>query len=193
MDSAKRPAGWSAGAWDRRLLILIFAASVALLAGGLYAVYRQFDAPAAAQSAQQSLPMAPAFTLPDLDGQSRTLAGFLKSRPLLLEFMDLDCPHCLEMAPILTRLHMAYGARVQFLTVAFERRGDPRRVRAFAERHRHVWPYLMGTQEVVRAYRLGGVPTFLLLASDGRIVGFREGSTSYEAMSRGLEAVLAGR
>ncbi len=172
---------------------MIFAASVALLAGGLYGVDRQFAAPVAAQTAGSRVAVAPPFSLSDLDGRARSLGEFLGTRPVLLEFMDLDCPHCLEMAPILTRLHIAYGARVQFLTVAYERRNDPRRVRAFAERHRHVWPYLMGTQEVVRAYRLEGVPTFLLLASDGRIVGFREGSTSYEAMSRGLEAVLAGR
>jgi thiol-disulfide isomerase/thioredoxin len=166
---------------------------LALTAAGVYGLYRNISGPEPVQAADQQMRVAPAFSLPDPDGRRRSLAEFLGTRPLLLEFMDLDCPHCLEMAPILTRLHIAYGARVQFLTVAFERRGDARRVRAFAERHRHVWPYLIGTQEIVRAYRLEGVPTFLLLTSDGRIVGFREGSTSYEAMSRGLEAVLAAR
>lgn len=44
--------------------------------------------------------------------------------------------------------------RVRFLTVAFEGRNDPRRVRRFAEQHTHTWPYLMGNDDVARAYGL---------------------------------------
>ena len=172
---------------------VVLAGSLALLVAGVYGLYRNVVGPPAVQAAAQRLPMAPAFSLPDLDGKTFSLAQFLRDKPLLLEFMDLDCPHCLEMAPILARLHIAYGARVQSLTVAIERRGDPRRVRTFAERHQHVWPYLMGNQGVIDAYRLDGVPSFFLVTRDGRIAGFQVGSTSYEAMSRGIESVLAGR
>jgi hypothetical protein len=51
----------------------------------------------------------------------------------------------------------------------------------------------MGNMDVARAYRVDGVPSFFLIGTDGRIRGFLEGSAPYEAMSRGLEAVLAGR
>jgi thiol-disulfide isomerase/thioredoxin len=127
--------------------------------------------------------------LPDLDGRTRTLAEFLGTKPILLEFMSLDCPHCREMAPVLTRLHAEYGKRIQFITVAFDR--NPHRVRALMEREKHSWPYLIGNQETIDAYRLEGVPTFILVSPDGRIGGFLVGSASYEAMSRGIEAVLA--
>jgi thiol-disulfide isomerase/thioredoxin len=129
--------------------------------------------------------------LPDLDGRTRTLAEFLGTTPILLEFMSLDCPHCREMAPVLTRLHTAYGKRIQFLTVTFDR--NPRRVRTFREREKHAWPYLMGSQETIDAYKLEGVPTFVLVTPDGRVAGLLVGSASYEAMSRGIEAVLAPR
>jgi hypothetical protein len=92
------------------------------------------------------------------------------------------------MAPILTRLHTVYGKRIQFLTVVFDR--NPRRVRAFSEREKHPWPYLMGGQETIDAYRLEGVPTFLLVTPDGRIGAFQVGSASYEAMRHGVEAFL---
>jgi hypothetical protein len=50
----------------------------------------------------------------------------------------------------------------------------------------------MGSQDVVRVYGLEGVPAFFLVTRDGRIAGFQVGSTSYEAMSRGIESVLVG-
>jgi hypothetical protein len=95
------------------------------------------------------------------------------------------------MAPILTRLHSAYGKRIQFLTVTLDR--NPSRVRAFVERERHAWSYLMGSQETIDAYRLEGVPTFVLMTPDGRVAGFLVGSASYEAMSREIDAVLGER
>ena len=147
--------------------------------------------PGLALGAERHLPPAPAFTLPDLDGRSRSLAEFLGSKPILLEFMSLDCPHCRGLAPVLTRLHAAYGIRLQFLTVAFDR--GPRRVREFAEREKHAWSYLMGNQETIDAYKLEGVPTFILVIPDGRIAGRMVGSASYEAMSQLIEAVLRGR
>jgi thiol-disulfide isomerase/thioredoxin len=137
------------------------------------------------------LPPAPAFNLPDLDGRTRALEEFLGANHILLEFMSLDCPHCRDMAPILARLHAAYGKRIQFLTVAFER--NPRRVRVFAEQEKHAWPYLLGNQTTIDAYRLEGVPTFFLVTPDGRIAAFRVGSTGYEAMSRAIETVLGRR
>jgi thiol-disulfide isomerase/thioredoxin len=141
-------------------------------------------------AAERRLLRAPAFSLPDLDGRTRALAEFLGTKPILLEFMSLDCPHCREMASVLTRLHTAYGKRVQFLTVTFDK--NPRRVRAFAEKEKHGWPYLIGNQETIDAYKLEGVPTFVLVTPDGRVAGFLVGSASHEAMSQGIEAVLAG-
>jgi len=171
---------------------VVLAGSLALIGTGLDGVSRTLGGWEALQAAERPLPPAPPFSLPDLDGRSRSLTEFLGKKPVLLEFMDLDCPHCLAMAPILTRLHDAYGTRVQFLTVAFDSRRNTRRVRAFAEHHRHGWPYLLGSQDVVRVYGLEGVPSFFLVTGDGRIAGLLVGSTSYEAMSRGIEGLLAG-
>jgi len=142
-------------------------------------------------AADAPAPLAPPLSLPDLDGRTRTLQEFLGARPVLLEFMSTDCPHCRYMGPVLARLHAVYGDRVNFLTVAFDR--DARRVRAFAQREKHSWPYLMGTQEVIDAYHLEGVPIFCLVAPDGRVLDVRVGSTSYESMRQSLETLLAAR
>ena len=68
--------------------------------------------------------IAPEFSTFDVNGNSRTLANYLKAKPILLEFMSPDCPHCVEMAPILGRVHTVYGDKVQFLTVAFDKEGN---------------------------------------------------------------------
>jgi thiol-disulfide isomerase/thioredoxin len=143
---------------------------------------------AAAQAAAWQPTAAPDFTLNDLDGNPRTLASLFRGKPLLLEFMSPDCPHCQEMAPILTRLHAAYAGRVQFVTVAFDR--DPTRVQRFAKQEKHGWPYLMGTQQVIDAYRLEGVPTFCFIVPNGRLQNYVVGSMPEKTLREHLDAVL---
>jgi thiol-disulfide isomerase/thioredoxin len=139
---------------------------------------------------QAACPPAPRFTLPDLEGQSRSLAEFLGGRPILLEFMSPDCPHCNQAAPVLRALHAEYGARVQFLTVAFENSGNVAQVQAFARRHQHPWPYLLGDEGVIQAYRLEGVPTFFFLGGKGGVCGVRVGYSSADVLRQGLEMAL---
>jgi thiol-disulfide isomerase/thioredoxin len=179
--------------WRRRVALALFGCLVLLVYDGVSALHPAFHTPTLVHAADHSLPRAPAFSLPDLEGRTRTLAEFLGLRPLLLEFMAPGCPHCEDMAPILSRLHAIYGTRVQFLTVALGNPRDARRIRGVAEHHQHAWPYLMGGEDVLRAYRLEGVPSFFLLTPDGRTLAFVEGSTTYETLRRGLEAVLEAR
>lgn len=139
---------------------------------------------------QSLAPSAPPFSLPDLGGKTRTLHEFLDGRPLLLEFMSTDCPHCRFMGPVLARLHTTYRDRVTFLTVAFDRRAM--RVRAFAQVHGHAWSYLLGNEETIRAYGLEGVPTFYVVGADGRIRERQVGSRSQEELAGALDAALRG-
>lgn len=135
--------------------------------------------------------VAPSFSLPDLDGRTRTLSEFLGSKPALLEFMSTDCPHCRYMAPVLRQLHDVYGTRVAFLTVAFDRRAT--QVKAFARIHNHPWCYLLGDDNTARAYALEGVPTFVLLVPDGRIRGIQVGSRPYEELATAIERLVGAR
>jgi thiol-disulfide isomerase/thioredoxin len=135
--------------------------------------------------------VASPFSLPDLDGRTRSLKEFLGVKPVLLEFMSTDCPHCRHMGPILTRLHAVYGDRISFLTVAFDRHAT--RVKAFAEAHGHPWCYLIGDDNTARVYTLEGVPTFLLLGPDGRIRATQVGSCPYDELAQVIQAVIGTR
>ena len=134
---------------------------------------------------------APDFATTDVEGASRTLSQYLNAKPILLEFMSPDCPHCLEMVPILTRVHTTYGTKVQFLTVAFDK--SARRMQQFARLEKHGWPYLMGTQPITDSYRLEGVPTFYFLTPDGRVVAFVEGSMPEENLREHIDRLLKAK
>jgi thiol-disulfide isomerase/thioredoxin len=132
--------------------------------------------------------IAPEFSTFDVNGNSQTLANYLKAKPILLEFMSPDCPHCLEMAPILGRVHTVYGDKVQFLTVAFDK--DVKRVQRFAQAEKHAWPYLMATQQIGKAYKLDGVPTFCFIAPGGRVVRYVVGSMPEKTLREHIDALL---
>jgi len=144
-----------------------------------------------ANAGEPPLSAAPDFNTFDIQGNNRRLSTFLNAKPLLLEFMSLDCPHCMQMAPILTRAHAAYGEKIQFLTVAFDK--SIQRIRRFAHSEKHPWPYLVGTQRIIEAYRLEGVPTFCFLAPDGRVVRLIAGSMPETQFREHLDALLKAK
>jgi thiol-disulfide isomerase/thioredoxin len=135
--------------------------------------------------------IAPDFSTFDVNGNSRTLANYLKAKPILLEFMSPDCPHCVEMAPMLGRVHAVYGDKVQFLTVAFDR--DVKRVQRFAQAEKHAWPYLMATQQISKAYKLDGVPTFCFIAPSGQVVRYVVGSMPEQVLRENIGALLEAK
>ncbi|RPI07943.1 MAG: TlpA family protein disulfide reductase [Zetaproteobacteria bacterium] len=147
--------------------------------------------PPSARADQPPFKNAPDFTTFDVDGNSRTLTGYLNAKPILLEFMSIDCPHCLDMAPILGRVHAVYGDKVQFLTVAFDK--NVQRVQRFAQVEKHGWPYLMGTQHIIQSYKLEGVPAFCFVAPNGQVVRYVVGSMPEKVLRENIDALLKAK
>ena len=119
---------------------------------------------------------APDFSLPDLEGQTRSLGDFL-GRPLLVVFFDAACGFCQNMAPRLGAI-AADGPRVLLVS-----RGDPGEHQRLAEEH--AWRcdvVLEPAWEVAGAYRAGGTPTGYLLDAEGRVTS---------GLAVGADALLA--
>ena len=87
---------------------------------------------------------APDFSLPDLNGQDRTLAAF-RGKPVLLNFWTAESASCQEDLKLFNRLHTRWAAQgLQLLTVNVDDPADAEKVRAFA-RDRHLsFPVLQG-------------------------------------------------
>jgi peroxiredoxin len=119
--------------------------------------------------------MAPAFSLPDLDGRVVSLDDFL-GKKVLIQFFAPWCTVC--------SLESDNWARVQKLrddiaviavALAYEDKGS---VEGFVGDDRLVYPVLLGTDAVQSAYRVESFPTFYILDEEGRITSQSVGYTT---------------
>lgn len=60
---------------------------------------------------------APDFDLFNQDGEKRSLAQLIESGPLVIFFIEKDCPCCVEGRPHWDRVHAAYKDQVQFVGI----------------------------------------------------------------------------
>ena len=110
---------------------------------------------------------APPFELPDLDGRHRSLDELLTSgRPLALAFSDPDCGAC---EPLVARLAKLSAERVGELEVALVTRGSAAENRARLNGYSFGPVLLQREHEVADAYHAHGVPSAVIIGSDGRI------------------------
>jgi peroxiredoxin len=72
---------------------------------------------APAQLPAQTARRAPGFSLPDSKMELHDLADY-RGKPVILEFMQTNCPHCQMLAGILERLREKYGDKLVILAVA---------------------------------------------------------------------------
>jgi peroxiredoxin len=113
------------------------------------------------------------FTLPDLDGQPVALNRFLGKTPVLLVFWATWCPECKAAIPEINA--MATGplaAKLQVLGLDFR---ESREKVANAVKARGIrYPVLLDEKgQVARAYGVVGIPTYVLIGRDGKVI-YRE-------------------
>jgi thiol-disulfide isomerase/thioredoxin len=112
--------------------------------------------------------LAPDFTLKTLDGQEITLSG-LKGKVVLLDFWATWCGPCRESIPHLIQLyknHRENGFELIGMDVG-ER--DVETVRSFVKSMDIPYPIVVAPDDVVRSYRVSGIPATILIDKDGKI------------------------
>ncbi|MGH2523618.1 MAG: peroxiredoxin family protein [Anaerolineales bacterium] len=133
---------------------------------------------------------APDFSLALFDtGETVTLSG-LKGQPVILDFFASWCPSCRAEAPGLQRFWEAYqDTGLTLLAVALNDSADGLRV--FKAAFGTTYPMgLDETGEVAAMYRVGSIPTFVLIDREGRIANVIVGAMSDDAMAAEAEALL---
>jgi peroxiredoxin len=113
------------------------------------------------------------FTLPDLDGRPVALNQFIGKKPVLLVFWATWCPECKAAIPEINA--MATGplsAKLQVLGLDF--RESREKVSAAVKARDIRYPVLLDKKgQVARAYGVVGIPTYVLIGRDGKVV-YRE-------------------
>jgi methylamine dehydrogenase accessory protein MauD len=110
---------------------------------------------------------APAFELPDLEGEEVTLDSLRSSgRPVLLVFTEPGCGYCEELLPELSRWQDEFANE---LTIAVISCDDPEENRALSKEHGLSRVLLEEDWEVSEAYMVDGTPSAVLVEPDGTI------------------------
>jgi peroxiredoxin len=111
---------------------------------------------------------APGFSLTGLDGRISRVENGSQPKPLLLVFIETDCPTCRLTNPYLNRLFTELGDRAAVLGISQDPEGP---TRDLVEQTPIEFPVAVDLDlKVTRLYDPIAVPTLLLIGSDGRIV-----------------------
>jgi len=141
--------------------------------------------------------VAPDFRLTTSDDRPFTLSD-TRGAPVLLVFMDCDCPHCENEAKYVLRfVHVNYSGAVQFVSVSVDFYMDsdtPERISAKKEEWHTPWTYVRDEGQRVSS-RYGAPPTPLSFVLDpaGKVVWRLEGQApdGYETYRVALDHALA--
>ena len=150
-------------------------------------------ASAGAQAAMEAQVLGrprPEFTLPDLDGQPRSISEW-DGKVVALNFWATWCPPCLKEVPEFVSLQDKYQAQgLQFIGIALQK---PEEVREFVAEHKVNYPILAGELEVIKlaeAYgnNIGALPYTVIIDRNGQIAHVKPGILPTEE----AESIITG-
>lgn len=124
---------------------------------------------------EDEYPLAPAFSLRDLNGQKLDLADY-RGKAVLLNFWATWCPQCRRVIPSFIEFQDRYRDR-GFQVIGISVDDSPKPVQKFYQQHNMNYPVAMCDSATRRMYGpISGIPTIYLIGRDGRIRDEMEGA-----------------
>ena len=114
------------------------------------------------------LSLAPDFSLKSFDGREITLSQ-LRGKVVLLDFWATWCGPCKESIPHLIQLYKNYRESGFELVGMNVEKGDGDTVRRFIRSMDIPYPVVTAPEDVVRSYRVTGIPVTILIDKEGKI------------------------
>lgn len=136
-------------------------------------------------------PLAPLFTLKDVDGQVHRLADY-RGHVVVLNFWATWCPPCREELPSMERAHQMLSAE-KIKIVAVDVGEDADTVFTFTSDYDMSYDVLMDSDsKVINDYPVIGLPTTFVIDPQGRLVYKAVGSRDWadETLIKKLKALL---
>lgn len=168
----------------RKLLLLVVAM--------LWSYHAQADAFADFGVMKPEVRMqAPDFSLPDMDGQQRTMASY-QGKVVILHFWASWCVPCRKEMPTLHHLHHSFdGKNIELVCVSTDT-GSRKKIEAFMnDINLHFNTLLDPDGEARKKYAVRALPTTYLIASDGKISGRIIGERDWRKAGPMLASLLA--
>jgi cytochrome c biogenesis protein CcmG/thiol:disulfide interchange protein DsbE len=135
---------------------------------------------------------APGFTLKSLDGTRDSLSHY-KGRPVLINFWASWCTPCrTEMPFIIDAAHVHPREQLSILAINLtDQEGSGKDVRKFVTEFAMPFPVLLDEKGKTRKhYNLRGVPTTVLVGSDGLVRWVNQGPVTESALKQHLADIL---
>lgn len=176
--------------------IRVFSGAIAALAVvvGLYVVDARWISPAPhrVRAATIAHPLAPDFTLSDINGAKLSLSDY-KGKVVLLDFWASWCGPCRIEIPWFVEMQEKYrGQGFAVLGVAMQ--DTPESVNNFYQQFRLNYPVAMGDSRVAALYGgIYGLPTSFVIGRDGRIYSQHSGTTGATIFQKEIEQLLADK
>mgnify|MGYP001601725138 CR=1 FL=1 len=133
---------------------------------------------------------APEFALPDLSGQTVSLAS-LRGKPVLINFWATWCDSCRVEMPDLEELSRRSGGRFSVIGVSMDENQSA--VPPFVKEHKVTFPILYSDGKVSAAYAVRGLPAAFLIDDEGRIARRWVGAVDVRSVEREILGLINRR
>ena len=116
----------------------------------------------------------PEYPYVDKGGVSHTLAE-LKGKTILLDFWATWCGPCIKAVPKLKTLSESFGDKLTIVSINLDPESSWKTYTEEHPIHWIDWRDPKGTTGSIRAYQTTGIPTFVIISTEGIIVDIIEG------------------
>jgi peroxiredoxin/outer membrane lipoprotein-sorting protein len=129
---------------------------------------------------------APAFSLADMVGKTRSLASY-KGKVVMLDFWATWCGPCRITMPHVQKLHREMKAK-GLVVLGINLAETPEKIRPFLTKNGYDFPVLLDRQhQVAERYKADAIPTTVIIDRKGTIVAYFTGVRSEAELREGLK------
>jgi len=168
--------------------IIIFA----MLLAGAFLLYQQFDGISPRPpELQQSLGLAPGFSVEGIDGNSVALHD-IPGKPVVINFWASWCPPCRSHKPAFDKLYQELGGEIEFMMINLTgSRGETKEgALNYIENQGYSFPvYFDFNGEAARAYGVSGIPHTFFINARGEITHSVSGAMSEHALRHSISTI----
>lgn len=137
-------------------------------------------------------PLAPGFTLTDINDKRLSLSDF-RGKVVILDFMGSQCIPCKEQVVELRKVHQRNDSRVEILSISvYSGKGWDEELRSFARSFDVRWRIATDTDGTVIKYQIRAIPTVVILDQNGGIRFRHEGVLYAPALVEQIRTILGG-